>query len=92
MPPAKKTTAAALLDLLISKAPALHAAGITSLTLDGVAVTLTAPPAPPPPPRAKGKADEDPPPLAQGYADPLNDPSTYPGGRLPGFTRVREEE
>ena len=91
MPPAKKPTPAALLDLLISNAAALHAAGITSLTLDGLSVTLTAPPSPPPPPRAKGKADDEPAP-GQSYVDPLNDPSTYPGGRLPGFTRVREDE
>jgi len=92
MPPAKKPSPAAMLDLLISKAAELHAAGITSLTLEGAAGTLSGRPPAAHPPRAKGKGDEAPPRLAQTYADALNDPSTYPGGRLPGFTRIREDE
>jgi len=84
MRPAKKPAAAALLDLVIARAADLHAAGITSLSLDGIAVTIAAPP-------VKPDAPEDAAPPAEAHTDPLNDPSTYPGGKVPGFTRPEKD-
>lgn len=81
MPPAKKPTAADLIALIIARAPALHAAGVTSLSIDGFAVTLTAPPAP--------VAALPEPPAATQHIDPMQDPATFPGGRIPGFTRPK---
>lgn len=84
MMPAKKPDAAALVDLMIARAADLRAAGITSLSLDGIAVTLAA--AAPEEPEAEPGDDSPPEPI-----DPLNDPSTYPGGKVPGFTRPKKE-
>lgn len=81
MPPAKKPTPAAdLIDLLIRRAPALYAAGVTSLSMDGFAVTLSAPASELP------DAEDAPPPPKQ-HIDPMQDPASYPSGRVPGFTR-----
>lgn len=75
--------AAELMSLIAERAPALIAAGVTSLSIDGFAVTL----APPPPvPANVPKPEESP----RQHIDPLRDPSTYPGGRVPGFTREGE--
>ncbi len=85
MPPAKTVKSpspAELIDLITKQAPALIKAGITSLSIDGFAVTL-APPAPQEPDGEVPKAAASPPP----HINPLKDPSTYPGGRVPGFTR-----
>jgi len=70
----------ALLDLLIKRAPALIAAGVTSVQIEGLSATLSPPPAPPP-------LNAKPQPVAKPHIDPMRDPSTYPGGRVPGFTR-----
>jgi hypothetical protein len=83
MPPAKHTPAA-LLDLLIDRAAALHAAGVTSITIDGLSATLAAPAPPASTPVAE--PDEGP------HIDPMYDPATYPGGRIPGFTRPKPQE
>ena len=91
MPPAKKPTPAALLDLLISKAPALHAAGITSLTLDGAfTVTLQQPPAPLDLRGVEVPNDDETP--THEHRDALNDPSSYGRGRVPGFKRPPKNE
>ncbi len=81
MSPAKKppTAADALIDLIISRAPALIAAGVTSLSMDGLAVMLAPPPAP--------AAHVDEPSAPTQHIDPMQDPATYPGGRIPGFSR-----
>ena len=79
-----KTKAESLIDLIIARAPALHAAGVTSLTVDGLSVTLTTPPVPH---AALPKPTEQP----KQHIDPLKDTSTYPGGRIPGFTRDDED-
>ena len=79
VPPASSTPEA-LLDLLIKRAPALIAAGVTSVSIEGLSATL-ARPAPSPAPSAK------PQPIAKPHINPMLDPSTYPGGRVPGFTR-----
>lgn len=79
MAPATKPTAAELMDLITSRAPALIAAGVTELEIDGFAVKLSAPP-PAATPVAKAA------PVRQ-HVDPLQDPSTYAGGRVPGYTR-----
>lgn len=69
-----------LLDLLIARAPALIAAGITSLSIDGLSATLAKP-------AAVGAPAGKPQPIAKQHIDPMRDPSTYPGGKVPGFTR-----
>jgi hypothetical protein len=76
--------AAAMLDLLIDRAPALIAVGVTTLEIEGLSVTLQRPAAAM---TALPKAE----PVAKQHTDPLRDPSTYPGGRVPGFTREDEQ-
>lgn len=70
------------IDLILARAPALIAAGVTSVSTPGFSITL----APPPPPAAV----VPPPPPAKVFTDPLSDPSTFPGGRVPGFRREGE--
>ena len=72
---------ASLLDLIVERAPALIAAGVTSIAIEGLAVTLVKPPAP------DVKITEPRTKPARQHVDPLQDASTYPGGRVPGFTR-----
>lgn len=84
MPRAKPTT----LDTILARAAELRAAGITSLTLDGVAVTL-APPEPTMPdlPRTTPTEDAD-----ATRVDPMSDAATYGGGKVPGFKRPKREQ
>lgn len=72
-----------LIEIIIQQAPQLIAVGVTSLTVDGLSVTLSAPP-----PKAPNVKPE---PIAKSHIDPLRDPSTYPGGRVPGYTRDEEK-
>jgi hypothetical protein len=81
--PARSTDAAALIDLLITRAPALIAVGVTSLSIGEMSATLQAP-APKPDAPTKPAA------IAKQHTDPLRDASTYPGGKVPGFTREDE--
>ncbi len=74
-----------LIEIIIQQAPQLIAAGVTSLSVDGLSVTLSAPP-----PRAPAQAPT-PEKIAKSHIDPLRDPSTYPGGKVPGFTRDEEK-
>lgn len=77
--------AAELLDLIIARAPALIAAGVTSLSIEGLSATLSRPaPAP------AARADKPAPPPRR-HIDPMRDPSTYPGGKIPGFTRDEDK-
>jgi len=87
MPPAKaqyahagELSAAELLDLLVARAPGLIAVGVTSVSIAGLSATLSAPPAPMP---ANAKPQQ----IAKSHIDPMRDPATYPGGRVPGYTR-----
>lgn len=70
-----------LLDLIERKAPALIAAGVVSVQLEGVSFALAA--------AVPRKSDELPKaaPAPRQHVDPLRDASTYPGGRVPGYTR-----
>lgn len=72
------------LRVLAQEAPALIAAGVTSLRLGELEATLA-------PPAVAGKAPE-PRAARAAHIDPLRDPSTYPGGRVPGFTRDEERD
>jgi hypothetical protein len=76
--------AAELLDMIVARAPALIAAGVTSLSIEGLSVTLSKP-APTAGPIGK------PTPIARQHIDPLQDASTYPGGKVPGFTRDEDK-
>lgn len=73
---------AELLDLLIAKAPALIAAGVTHVSVSGMSADLTSPP------QSIVVAPQSNPPV---FLDPLNDPATFPGGRVPGFRREEPE-
>jgi hypothetical protein len=75
--------AAELMTLIVERAPALIAAGVTSLAIGDFTVELAAPPAAMPPmPKPKE--------LPTQHIDPMKDSSTYPGGRIPGFTKEDE--
>lgn len=78
------TPAADMLDLIIARAPALIAVGVTSVSVDGLSVTLVRPP----PGDAPIKAG---PPAPRRHSDPLRDGSTYVGGQVPGFTRDEDK-
>lgn len=96
-----KPDPAAILDAILERAPKLHAAGIKSLSFEGLSVELGTPTywstasegeldreiekrA-----RAReGAAADDP----ADTSDPMNDPATYPGGRVPGYQRPKKEQ
>ena len=87
MPPKAAPDSRATIELLLELAPRLHAAGITSLAIEGVSVTLVRPPAPAPtvtPAPAKAAPRQ--------HIDPMRDPSTYPTGKVPGFTRDEDRD
>lgn len=81
MPPAKLPYHSDLIDLLIRRAPALYAAGVTSLSIDGLSATIGAAVAQP------TESDETVTPPPKQHIDPMQDPASYPSGRVPGFTR-----
>lgn len=72
------------IDTVISRAVEMRAAGISTITIDGCSVTLTALESPIADLEAVvTEAEPD--------ADPLNSPATYADGRVPGFERERTE-
>lgn len=79
-----KSDLAELLRLVEERAPRLIAAGVTSVSVEGLSLTLAS--SVPTDPKDLPKAD----PVVRGHIDPMRDPSTYPGGRVPGFTREDE--
>lgn len=79
------------LDLLLSRAPALQAAGIRSVTADGYAATIDPPAAASPAPLgtaapAKPAQRE----RERVPIDPLDDPATYGGASVPGYVLPAE--
>lgn len=81
MPP-KKPTAAELLTLIADRAEALRKAGVLVVQVDGFSAQLAPWTEPGQPDRSVAEPT---------YSDPLLDPSTYPGGRVPGFEREPHE-
>ena len=73
-----------VLTLILQRVIELRQAGVTSLSIDGVFAITLGPPAPSP--GSAPKPEE----MPWQHIDPLRDPSTYPGGRVPGFTREDE--
>jgi len=79
-----------LLTLIATHAPKLRAAGVKSLTIEGVSMELL-PAEPPPAPRPTAKE------LAAAQAasavplDPLDDPMSYPGGVVPRYASETPE-
>jgi hypothetical protein len=76
------------IDLIIANAPKLRAAGILSLSFNGdsvhsVHLAAAEPDLPPP---------EHPAELEVEYSDPLMDPDTYPGGKVPKLRRNGAKE
>jgi hypothetical protein len=79
---ARKPTASELLTLIAERADGLRRAGVLVVTVDGFSAQL-APWNPPTQPERPTAAEPT-------YSDPLLDPATYPGGRVPGFERDNE--
>jgi hypothetical protein len=80
----KKPTRAALspaelLTLIAERAPSLRAAGVLQVSIDGLGAVL-APDAPMPSSMPAPKPRPS-------YVDPLEDPDTFPTGRVPGYKR-----
>lgn len=80
-----KTGAAETLSILRDMAPALRAAGVRRFKIGDVEADL-APPDPPAPERTRN--DE----RTIEYDDPLDDPSTFGGGKVPGFERPESDD
>lgn len=71
-----------LLEMVERRAPALRVAGLGSLRVDGFEIFLRDPD-----PRAVEIGAAEARVQEEDDADPLNDPATYPGGRVAGFQR-----
>jgi len=78
----RKLTAAETLTLIAERAESLRKAGVLVVQVDGFSAQL----APWVDPVIPGRAQ-----VVEQYADPLNDPATYPSGRVPGFEREPNE-
>jgi hypothetical protein len=83
MTKAEKDRAQFWVDLLVDRAPALRKAGVLHLELTGCTVDLE-----PDPPDFSGGAEADDmkaqiDSMLDDRTDPLDDPSTYPGGHIP---------
>ena len=74
-----------LISTLVKRAPELIAAGVTSISLGELSATLERPPPAPPQQIEKRPAPRD-------HVDPMRDPSTYVGGKVPGFTRDEDRD
>lgn len=79
MPRAKRAAPfvklAGVFDLVVQHAPALRQAGVTSFTLDGLALRL----------RAHEPAAEDGAGVKGEPLDPFQDPASFAGGHVPGY-------
>lgn len=75
----------ALLSIIEEHAPKLIAAGVRSVALEGLSVSL----ADSVPSKDDNRAPT-PDKIQPTHIDPLRDASTYPGGRIPGFTREED--
>lgn len=78
-PTSKLNDLRAQLAVIAEHAPQLRAAGVLQVSIDGVGAVL----APADPVPSSGPAPK-PRPV---YADPLEDPDTFAGGRVPGYKR-----
>jgi hypothetical protein len=79
-----KANVEAVIAVIVTRAPALIAAGVTELTLEGFTVRL----APPPPAKTDAAPAK---PVPRAHPDPLQDPATFPGGRMRGFKRDEDK-
>lgn len=77
---------AAMLDVIIAKAPELRAAGALRVEIDGVVKFELAPLVP-----QLEDSDEEPDDYVMDAPDALDDPHTF-GGPVPGFRRREHEE
>ncbi len=66
------------IDLVLAKAPALRAAGITDISAQGYSASISS--ALPIPMGAIDASD-----VASAPPDALHDPASYPNGQVPGF-------
>lgn len=73
---------AGLIDLLVKRAPDLIAAGVSQLDYAGASIRFAAQP-----PLQIGSDVPAPSPAVTQHIDPLSDPATFQGGRIPGFRR-----
>lgn len=74
----------AKIKVVLRYADQLRASGINTMSVDGVHLTFT-PPAGELPAITSDAREES----VDQYGDPLNDPDLFPGGRVPGFEKVR---
>lgn len=74
---ARKLSAADVLTLLEARAEGLRRVGVLVVAIDGFSAQLAPWSAPSQPERPAAPEPT--------YSDPLYDPATYPGGRVPGF-------
>lgn len=85
---AAKPTPEAMLDAILSRVPALRAAGVSELSVGGVSLKLAAPVVVDPLPVASVTAQDV-------SAPALDDPESYglpPGSQVPGFKHRRRNE
>lgn len=74
-------TASEWIDTVIAKADGLRKAGVSAITIDGCSVVLL--------PAELGEDTETKEPVVEPDTDALSHPATYPGGKVPGFTREK---
>lgn len=79
---ARKPTADQVLGLIADRAETLRRAGVTKVAVEGFSFELA--PFEPDVPAAKAEPEVH-------YANPLDDPATFPNGRVPGFNRPGQE-
>jgi hypothetical protein len=76
-----------LLDVVISKARQLREVGVLRVRLEGLSFDLA-----PREMRVEEEDDDRDLDMSDDTSDPFNDPTTYGGGRVPGFRRRPHEE
>lgn len=79
----RKPSAADVLTLIAERAETLRKAGVLVVQVDGFSAQFAPWHDPGVPERERTTAEQ--------YSDPLLDPATYPGGRVPGFERESDE-
>ncbi len=76
-----------IVDFIIKNAPGLREAGVLSLAMEGTTVQLA--PYEPMQQMADAKPVDDP---VIEHSDPLMDPDTYPGGKVPTYRAPQDDE
>jgi hypothetical protein len=88
----KTKAASELLDLVVARAPELAAAGVASVTIEGFSLMLRPRRLAPPGSPTDEDEEEAVEPSTPSDVDPLSDPATFAGGRVPGYPRPRKDD